>query len=116
MLAPRSASALHVVIPVNSHGIRNRPGSPSFFGNLLRMTAEQLSFKGVLSISLNFSLFLIKVFKVEANLGMSIKASNFSFWSLAFSLRLSSFLLDGNGIDAGVTIGATLGSGFGLRD
>ncbi|GKF87088.1 hypothetical protein Tco_0257965, partial [Tanacetum coccineum] len=32
MLAPRSANALHVVIPVNSHGIRNRPGSPSFFG------------------------------------------------------------------------------------
>ncbi|GKG36000.1 hypothetical protein Tco_0443678, partial [Tanacetum coccineum] len=35
-----------------------------------------------------------------------------------FSLRLSSFLRDGNGIDAlgtGVTTGATLGSGFGLR-
>ncbi|GJT56711.1 hypothetical protein Tco_0991765 [Tanacetum coccineum] len=49
--------------------------SPSFFGNLLRMTAEQFSFKGVLANSLNFSLFPIKVFKVEANLGMSIKAS-----------------------------------------
>ncbi|GJV48399.1 hypothetical protein Tco_1438611 [Tanacetum coccineum] len=67
-------------------GHRNRPGSPSFFGNLLRMTAEQFSFKGVLANSLNFSLFPIKVFKVEANLGMSIKASN------------------------GVTTGATLGS------
>ncbi|GJV20421.1 hypothetical protein Tco_1369441 [Tanacetum coccineum] len=31
MLAPRSAKALHVLIPENSHGIRNRPGSPSFF-------------------------------------------------------------------------------------
>ncbi|GKF79671.1 hypothetical protein Tco_0235239, partial [Tanacetum coccineum] len=49
--------------------------SPSFFGNLLRMTAEQFSFKGVLANSFNFSLFPIKVFKVEANLGMSIKAS-----------------------------------------
>ncbi|GKG30498.1 hypothetical protein Tco_0422986 [Tanacetum coccineum] len=39
MLAPRSANAL--------------PGSPSFFGNLLRMTAEQFSFKGVLASSLN---------------------------------------------------------------
>ncbi|GJR28476.1 hypothetical protein Tco_1104708 [Tanacetum coccineum] len=58
--APRSANALHVVIPVNSHGIRNRPGSLSFFGNLLRMTAEQFSFKGVLANSLNFSLFPIK--------------------------------------------------------
>ncbi|GKF83508.1 hypothetical protein Tco_0245164, partial [Tanacetum coccineum] len=35
-----------------------------------------------------------------------------------FSLRLSSFLHDGNGIDAlgtGVTTGVTLDSGFGLR-
>ncbi|GJT85772.1 hypothetical protein Tco_1067489 [Tanacetum coccineum] len=75
MLAPRSAKALHVLIPENSHGIRNRPGSPSFFGNLLRMTAEQFSFNGVLAISLNFSLFSIKVFRVEANFGISIKAS-----------------------------------------
>ncbi|GJV02261.1 putative reverse transcriptase domain-containing protein [Tanacetum coccineum] len=50
-----------------------------------KMTAEQFSFNGVLAISLNFSLFLIK---------------NFSIWSLAFSRRLSSFLLEGNGIDA----------------
>ncbi|GJY23374.1 hypothetical protein Tco_0397032 [Tanacetum coccineum] len=49
MLAPRSAKALHVLIPENSQGMRNRPGSPSFF---------------------------------------------------AFSRRLSSFLLEGNGIDA----------------
>ncbi|GJR70273.1 hypothetical protein Tco_0016338 [Tanacetum coccineum] len=35
MLAPRSAKALHVLIPENSHGMRNRPGSPSFFGNCL---------------------------------------------------------------------------------
>ncbi|GJT83649.1 hypothetical protein Tco_1057991 [Tanacetum coccineum] len=49
------------------------------------------------------------VFKSRSKtLGMSFKAS-------AFSLRLSSFLRDGNGIDAGVTTGATLGSGFGLR-
>ncbi|GKC34704.1 hypothetical protein Tco_1047088 [Tanacetum coccineum] len=64
MLAPRSAKALHVLMPENSHGIRNLPGSPSFF---------------------------------------------------AFSLRLSSFLLDGNGIDdlgIGVTTGETLGSGI----
>ncbi|GKF87857.1 hypothetical protein Tco_0258734, partial [Tanacetum coccineum] len=47
MLAPRSAKALHVLIPENSHGIRNRPWSPSFFGNLFRMTAEQFSFNGV---------------------------------------------------------------------
>ncbi|GJY63421.1 hypothetical protein Tco_0464881 [Tanacetum coccineum] len=75
MLAPRSSKALHVLIPENSHGIRNRPGSPSFFGNLFRMTAEQFSFNGVLAISLNFSLFPIKVFRVEANFGISIKAS-----------------------------------------
>ncbi|GKD48087.1 hypothetical protein Tco_1277063, partial [Tanacetum coccineum] len=72
MLGPRSAKALHVLIPENSHGIRNRPGSPSFFGNLFRMTAE---LNGVLAISLNFSLFPIKVFRVEANFGISIKAS-----------------------------------------
>ncbi|GJQ98871.1 reverse transcriptase domain-containing protein [Tanacetum coccineum] len=47
MLAPRSAKALHVLNPENSHGIRNRPGSPSFLGNLFRMTAEQFSFNGV---------------------------------------------------------------------
>ncbi|GJV92258.1 hypothetical protein Tco_1540071 [Tanacetum coccineum] len=46
MLAPRSAKALHVLIPENSHGIRNRPGSPSFF-----------------------------VFSVEANFGIRVKAS-----------------------------------------
>ncbi|GKF34247.1 hypothetical protein Tco_0107447 [Tanacetum coccineum] len=100
MLAPRSAKALHVLILENSHGIRNHminacakigqgvacinPGSPSFFGNLFRMTAEQFSFNGVLAISLNFSLFPIKVF---------------SMGDFAFSRRLSSFLLEGNGID-----------------
>ncbi|GKG10113.1 hypothetical protein Tco_0338859 [Tanacetum coccineum] len=47
MLAPRSAKALHVLISENSQGIRNRPGSPSFFGNLFRRTAEQFSFNGV---------------------------------------------------------------------
>ncbi|GJV12798.1 hypothetical protein Tco_1354339 [Tanacetum coccineum] len=41
MLAPRSAKALHVLMPENSHGIRNLSGSPSFLGNLSRMTAEQ---------------------------------------------------------------------------
>ncbi|GJV66930.1 hypothetical protein Tco_1482439 [Tanacetum coccineum] len=101
MLAPRSAKALHVLIPENSHGMRNRPGSPSFLGNLFRMTAEQFSFKGVLAISLNFSLF-----------------PNFQF-DLSFSRRLSSFLLEGNGIDAcwlglGTLTGSTTGSEIGF--
>ncbi|GJX49347.1 hypothetical protein Tco_0276192 [Tanacetum coccineum] len=70
MLAPRSAKALHVLIPENSHGIRNRPGSPSFF---------------------------------------------------AFSRRLSSFLLEGNGIDVrwlgiGALTGSTTGSEVGICD
>nr|GEZ12622.1 hypothetical protein [Tanacetum cinerariifolium] len=32
MLAPRSAKAKHSSIPEKSHGMRNLPGSPSFFG------------------------------------------------------------------------------------
>ncbi|GJT10589.1 hypothetical protein Tco_0857631 [Tanacetum coccineum] len=44
MLAPRSANAKHSSIPGNSQGIRNLPGSPSFLGNLFKMTAEQCSF------------------------------------------------------------------------
>ncbi|GJV41058.1 ribonuclease H-like domain-containing protein [Tanacetum coccineum] len=47
MLAPRSAKDKHSPIPRNSHGMRNLSGSPSFSGNLLRITAEQCSFKGV---------------------------------------------------------------------
>ncbi|GJV41543.1 hypothetical protein Tco_1419983 [Tanacetum coccineum] len=43
MLAPRSANAKHSSIPGNSQGIRNLPGSPSFLGNLFKMTAEQCS-------------------------------------------------------------------------
>ncbi|GJX28931.1 hypothetical protein Tco_0237010 [Tanacetum coccineum] len=58
-----------------SHGMRNLPGSPSFSGNFLRRTAEQCSFNGVLANSNNFSLLLIKLLSVEANLGMRIKAS-----------------------------------------
>ncbi|GJT58043.1 hypothetical protein Tco_0993097 [Tanacetum coccineum] len=44
MLCPRSANAKHSSIPGNSQGIRNLPGSPSFLGNLFKMTAEQCSF------------------------------------------------------------------------
>ncbi|GKC36214.1 hypothetical protein Tco_1048598, partial [Tanacetum coccineum] len=40
MLAPRSANAKHSSIPGNSQGIRNLPGSPSFLGNLFKMTAD----------------------------------------------------------------------------
>nr|GFB95056.1 hypothetical protein [Tanacetum cinerariifolium] len=40
MLAPRSANAKHSSIPGNSQGMRNFPGSPSFLGNLFRMTAN----------------------------------------------------------------------------
>ncbi|GJU49220.1 hypothetical protein Tco_1218775 [Tanacetum coccineum] len=47
MLAPRSANAKHSSIPGNSQGIRNLPGSPSFLGNLFKMTAEQCSCIGV---------------------------------------------------------------------
>ncbi|GJZ54028.1 hypothetical protein Tco_0608913 [Tanacetum coccineum] len=47
------------------------------------------------------------------------RLKQFSFNGVTFSLRLSSFLRDGNGIDAlgtGVTTGANMGdSGFGLR-
>nr|GEZ61819.1 DNA-directed DNA polymerase [Tanacetum cinerariifolium] len=74
MLAPRSANAKHSSIPGNSQGIRNFSGSPSILGNLFRMTSEQSSFIEVLAILLSFSLFPIRAFKVEANLGMSIKA------------------------------------------
>nr|GFC92196.1 hypothetical protein [Tanacetum cinerariifolium] len=74
MLAPRSANAMHSSIPGNSQGIRNLMGSPSFLGNLFWITAEQCSFIEVLAISLSFSLFPTRAFKVEANLGMSIKA------------------------------------------
>nr|GEX55241.1 hypothetical protein [Tanacetum cinerariifolium] len=38
MLAPRSANAKHSSIPGNSQGIRNLTGSPSFLGNLFRIT------------------------------------------------------------------------------
>ncbi|GJU72120.1 hypothetical protein Tco_1263525 [Tanacetum coccineum] len=77
--------------PVNSHGIRHRPGSPS---SLVTCWDEANSshVKGVLAIRSIFALFPIKVLKSKANLGMSIR--------LAFSLRFSSFLRDGNGIDA----------------
>ncbi|GJT22965.1 hypothetical protein Tco_0892902 [Tanacetum coccineum] len=47
-----------------------------------------------------------------------IEKKNFSICSLAFSRRFSSFLLDGNGIDAlgiGVSTGETFGSGFYTR-
>ncbi|GJS65060.1 hypothetical protein Tco_0679624 [Tanacetum coccineum] len=77
------------------------------------MTAEQFSFNGVLAISLNFSLFPIKVFRVEANFGISIKASVklisklkslkiVEFLILSVSLFHASFIifLEGNGIDA----------------
>ncbi|GJT85967.1 hypothetical protein Tco_1067684 [Tanacetum coccineum] len=74
MLAPRSAKAKHLSIQGKSHGMRNLPGSLSFSGNFLRRTAEQCSFNRVLAISLNFSLFPIKLLSVEANLGMRIKA------------------------------------------
>nr|GEY50842.1 reverse transcriptase domain-containing protein [Tanacetum cinerariifolium] len=43
--------------------------------NFLRRTTEQCSFNGVRAISLNYSLFPIKALRVEANLGMRIKAS-----------------------------------------
>nr|GFA65381.1 hypothetical protein [Tanacetum cinerariifolium] len=46
MLAPRSANARHSSIPGNSQGMRNLPGTPSFLGNLFRMTTEQCSFIG----------------------------------------------------------------------
>ncbi|GJZ10705.1 hypothetical protein Tco_0545464 [Tanacetum coccineum] len=78
---------VHEVIPVNHKESKSGPGSPTFFGNLLRMTAEQFSFKGVLANSLNFSLFPTKVFKVEANLGMSIKASELSNNRTTFGFR-----------------------------
>ncbi|GJX59512.1 hypothetical protein Tco_0290902 [Tanacetum coccineum] len=44
MLAPRSARALHLS-SLKPHGMRNFPGSPSFSGNFLRITAEQFSFE-----------------------------------------------------------------------
>nr|GFC57806.1 hypothetical protein [Tanacetum cinerariifolium] len=88
MLAPRSANAKHSSIPGNSQGMRNFPESPSFLGNLFRMTAEQCSFIGVRAISLSFYLFSIRDFKVEANLGMSIKAS-VKLISKLISLKIS---------------------------
>nr|GFA74621.1 hypothetical protein [Tanacetum cinerariifolium] len=69
MLALTSASARHSAIPRKSHGIKNLPGSPNFSGSFFRRTAEQCSFNGVRAISLNFSLFLIKAFRVEATFG-----------------------------------------------
>ncbi|GJR17792.1 Rad3-like DNA-binding helicase protein [Tanacetum coccineum] len=48
------------------------------------MTAEQFSFNGVLAISLNFSLFSIKVFRVEANFGIRVKASEIMQRKLVF--------------------------------
>ncbi|GJW98510.1 ribonuclease H-like domain-containing protein [Tanacetum coccineum] len=54
--------------------MRNLPGSPSFSSNFLRRTVEQCSFNGVLANSNNFSLLLIKLLSVEANLGMRIKS------------------------------------------
>nr|GEU82792.1 hypothetical protein [Tanacetum cinerariifolium] len=44
-------------------------------GSFLSKTTEQCSFSRVQAISLNFSLLLIKALRVEANLGMRIKAS-----------------------------------------
>ncbi|GKF52133.1 hypothetical protein Tco_0148600 [Tanacetum coccineum] len=68
------------------------------------MTAEQCSF--------------IEVRARQGSLEVRATSVSFSLFP-TFSLRFSSFLLDGNGIDAlgtGVTTRATLGSGFGLRD
>ncbi|GJV99984.1 hypothetical protein Tco_1555236 [Tanacetum coccineum] len=99
-----------------THGIRNRPGSPSFFGNLLRMTAEQFSFNGVLAISLNFSVVAggLRFLESEANFGISTRAyhkAKFKLKSLKifveFSHLVVSFFHDvfiisseGNRIDA----------------
>nr|GFC72543.1 hypothetical protein [Tanacetum cinerariifolium] len=88
MLAPRSAKAKHSSILGNSQGIRNFSGSPGFRGNLFRMTTEQCSFIKVLAISLSFSLFPIKAFKVEANLGMRVMAS-IKLISKLISLKIS---------------------------
>nr|GFC43666.1 hypothetical protein [Tanacetum cinerariifolium] len=73
MLEPISANARHSSILGNSQGMRNLSGSPSFLGNLFRMTAKQCSFIGVRAISLSFSLFLIRALRVEANLGMVLE-------------------------------------------
>ncbi|GJV39683.1 hypothetical protein Tco_1418123 [Tanacetum coccineum] len=87
MLAPRSANALHVVIPVNSHGIRNRPGSPSFFGfkveDKFRDEHQGHSGKAILEIK------SLKDFY------------EFLDWSYKlFPCVLSFISFDGNGIDA----------------
>ncbi|GJR13900.1 hypothetical protein Tco_0796552 [Tanacetum coccineum] len=71
---------------------------------------EQFAFKEFLPIR---SIFLVSI-KVLKSKQIRNGASRHPF-----SLRLSSFLLDGNGIDAlgsGVTTGAKFGLGFGLRD
>nr|GEY38561.1 reverse transcriptase domain-containing protein [Tanacetum cinerariifolium] len=113
VLALRSAKAKHSSILKKSHGMRNLSGSPSFLGNLLRRTAEQYSFNGVLSNSNNFSLLVNKLLMVEANLGMRMRASaklmlkfkswkiwkKFSIWFLAFSRSFWSLSLDGYEID-----------------
>ncbi|GJR99202.1 hypothetical protein Tco_0315711 [Tanacetum coccineum] len=92
MLAPRSAKALHALIPEISHGMRNRPGSPSFLGKLFRMTARHILGQKSLAI---FSQLLF-CFRV------------------AFSRRLSSFLREGNGIDVRwLGIGALTGGNIG---
>ncbi|GJT34113.1 reverse transcriptase domain-containing protein [Tanacetum coccineum] len=91
MLAPRSAKAVHVLMPENSIG-----------------TLWDEEYAGVSK----FSLQLVKD-EQDANFHR-----NFSF-VVAFSLRLSSFLLNGNGIDAlrNWSINReTFGSGFGYED
>ncbi|GJS07086.1 hypothetical protein Tco_0363882 [Tanacetum coccineum] len=103
----RSANALHVVIPVNSHGIRGNLGRvPSFL-----VTCEVVAWisshsKESLPIRFDFSWFPIKVFKVlKQHFRPDVHQG------ISFFLRFSSFLrVDGNGIDAGVTIGANIWS------
>ncbi|GJY08337.1 hypothetical protein Tco_0375391 [Tanacetum coccineum] len=67
---------LDVVIPVNSHGIRIGQRSPSFYSNLLRMTAETVLNSKSSCNSLNFSLFQLSYFLDEIVLILCMRILN----------------------------------------
>ncbi|GJY06986.1 hypothetical protein Tco_0374040 [Tanacetum coccineum] len=99
MLAPRSANAKHSSIPGNSQGIRNLPGSPSFLGNLFKMTAEQCSF--------------IEVRARQGSLEVRATSLDLRLFSLS---RLEGYGRETEGLvfGTGATTGATMGSKTGV--
>nr|GEW30397.1 hypothetical protein [Tanacetum cinerariifolium] len=74
ILAPKSARAKQLSNSEKSQGIRNSPGSPSFFGSFFRTTAEQFLFRDVLVNSMSLYLLFKSFLNIGANFNMCIRA------------------------------------------